>query len=108
MNCRNALEKIMKEHGITQVELADMVGYRGQTSISGALQRDMKISTLYMLVDAMGYDLVLIDRESKIERVGMIQLDDSPYVPKRRLSPKSRKAAPAVPDPEQPEQPDAD
>ena len=37
MNCRLALEQIMKEKGIVQKDLAKLVGMKRQTNVSEAL-----------------------------------------------------------------------
>jgi hypothetical protein len=50
---------MMKERGITQGQLAKMLGYRGQTNICETLKRDIKISKFARFADAMGYEVIV-------------------------------------------------
>lgn len=59
MKARDAIDKIKKERGVTQAELAKLAGMTGQTTVSEYLKRDMKISVFVRLVNALGYDVVL-------------------------------------------------
>lgn len=77
MKCRDAIEQIMKETGTTQTALAGRVGMRGQTNVSEALKRDMKVSLVAKFAEAMGYELVLVKRKPGRKEEGRIVIDNS-------------------------------
>ena len=75
MNCRLALEQIMKEKGIAQKDLAALVGMKRQTNVSEAFKRDMKVSLVARFADALGYELVLVKKKSGRKEDGRIKID---------------------------------
>ena len=75
MNCRLSLEHIMKEKGITQKDLAALVGMKRQTNVSEAFKRDMKVSLVARFADALGYELVLVKEKGGRKEDGRIKID---------------------------------
>ena len=67
MDTKNENEVIrvaMKARGLTQTALAEKVG-TAQTSLSNAINRSrMSVQWLKKLLDAMGYDLMVVDRKT--------------------------------------------
>lgn len=59
MNGTQIIKMLMKESGITQTQIAVLVGMQRQTNVSDALQRDIKASLLAKFADALGYELVI-------------------------------------------------
>ncbi len=84
MNYRNAFETIMKEKGINQTELASKAGMRNQSNISEAFKRDMKISLVCKIANALGYDVVLVSQSKRGRKTeGALYIEDVPYIGKR-------------------------
>lgn len=72
MNTRDAVKQVMKETKTTQVQLAKLLGYSGQSSVAQRLKSDMQISTLAAMMDAMGYEVVLQKKKQGKRSVGQI------------------------------------
>lgn len=62
MKANDIVKNLMKERNLTQVELTKIMGKTSQSAISGALNRDMKISTLVSFLDALNCTLVIKDK----------------------------------------------
>lgn len=56
---REIILRIMKEAGVTQAEIAPLVGMKNQKNVSAALQHDMKVSLFIKMLAAMGYEIVI-------------------------------------------------
>lgn len=65
MEIKEAIKCIMKGKGITQTALAERLGCK-QNNISMYIKSNMaiKVENLVKLVNACGYDIVLINREN--------------------------------------------
>lgn len=66
MTEKEALRLAMYNRKITQRQLAKLAGYKYQSSITNMLNvtRDsLRVSTVCRVFDAMGYDLLLVDRD---------------------------------------------
>lgn len=50
---------LMKEAGLTQEQLAKLVGMRRQSNVSEALIRDMKYSIFVKMANSMGYEVII-------------------------------------------------
>ena len=58
------LKKAMKERGLVQVTLAERLGMQ-QSSLCGNLNRSrIGMDVFRSILDAMGYDVVIVDRET--------------------------------------------
>lgn len=57
------IKQRLVEKGKTVSELAWLIGISRQ-SLCESLERDMRISTVYKVADALGYDLVFRDRKT--------------------------------------------
>jgi hypothetical protein len=62
MKANDIVKNLMKERNLTQGELTKIMGKTSQSAISGALNRDMKISTLVSFLDALNCTLVIKDK----------------------------------------------
>lgn len=64
-NAPSLVKQAIKARGYTQAMLAEQIGYNGQNSIAMALNgRNMQINVLAMMLDALGFDLIIKDRNS--------------------------------------------
>lgn len=59
MRANEAIKSIMKEQGITQDRMAEMIGAKWQSGVSGVLNRDMKVSSFVKYANVLGYEVVL-------------------------------------------------
>lgn len=75
MNGRNVIEAIMEKKGTTQGELAKLVGFPGQSTVSEKLKRDIKISVFIKMVNALGYEVIVRERGQGRKHKGDIILD---------------------------------
>ena len=75
MNGRNVIEAIMEKKGATQGELAKLVGFPGQSTVSEKLKRDIKVSVFIKMVNALGYEIVVREKTQGRKRNGEILLD---------------------------------
>lgn len=67
MNAVETIKAVMKAKKITQAKLAERAGYRSQSNVTGMLNRgggNLHCSSLFEMLDAMGCDLVVRDREN--------------------------------------------
>ena len=63
MNEKQIIREAMKVRGLTQAMLADAAGMKGQSNVSEVLRgQTTKTQTLVKLLDAMGFDLIVKDR----------------------------------------------
>jgi transcriptional regulator with XRE-family HTH domain len=56
---REEILRLMKETGITQTQLAKLLGMKNQSNVSEALKRDLKYSLFESMVDALGYEIII-------------------------------------------------
>jgi hypothetical protein len=56
---REEIERVMKESGINQTQLAKLIGMKNQSNVSEALKRDMKYSLFVGMIEAMGYEIII-------------------------------------------------
>ena len=75
MNAKEIIVNVMKEKGINQTMLAKMLGVTGQSTVSMALKRDMKISVYAWYLDAMGYELVVRKKSAGRKGEGVYVVD---------------------------------
>ena len=73
LEIRKQIKNIMAEEGITQRELSDMSGISFVT-INSLIndRRDARLSSLEMVVEALGYEIVLIPKNDGDERNGRL------------------------------------
>lgn len=73
MNEKEVIRRVMKAKGVTQEELRKMCGYTSQGVISNLLNRSksMRVDILVRMLDLMGYDVMVFDRESG-EKIGKL------------------------------------
>ena len=64
-NAGDLVKQAMKARSITQIMLANRLGYKGQNSISMTLNgHNMQVNVLAMMLDELGFDLIIKDRNS--------------------------------------------
>ena len=61
MKAGEAIKVAMKGDSLTQIKLAEKLGYKGQAAVGNVLTREnaMKVESLLKMAHAMGYDVVL-------------------------------------------------
>jgi transcriptional regulator with XRE-family HTH domain len=77
MNEKQIVREAMKVRGLTQAMLADAAGLKNQSNVSEILRgQTLKTQTLVKLLDAMGFDLIIKDRNgSNRENVWKVEFD---------------------------------
>lgn len=74
-NIKAIIKSAMANRNYTQAALAKDAGWKNQSSLSTAINRDNpSLETIVRIMDAMGYDIVIKDRKNQttswpIERV---------------------------------------
>lgn len=64
MTASEAIKGIAKSSGITQREIAELCGLKGQTNVSEALRHDMRVSMLVRLAGALNCEVRIVDKNS--------------------------------------------
>lgn len=61
MKSNEVVRSIMSSDGITQMELANKLGYKTQSGVGNALSREngMRVDVFVKMMNAMGYDVVV-------------------------------------------------
>lgn len=61
MKSNEAVRAVMSADGITQMELANKLGYKTQSGVGNALSREngMRVDVFVKMMNAMGYDVVV-------------------------------------------------
>lgn len=77
MNEKQIVREAMKVRGLTQAMLADAAGLKNQSNVSEILRgQTLKTQTLVKLLDAMGFDLIIKDRNgSNRENVWKVEYE---------------------------------
>lgn len=76
MKNSEAIKALMKETGVSQVQLAKYIGVKGQSNISEAIKNNVKSTmTLIAMAEAMGYEVVLQKKRPGKRPDGQIVLD---------------------------------
>ena len=70
MTGTEALRYAMYEKHLSQQKVADLAGYLRQTNVSGVLRsNNPRIDNMVRILNACGYDLVMVDREKPGEQI---------------------------------------
>lgn len=61
MKSNEAVRAVMSADGITQMELANKLGYKTQSGVGNALSREngMRVDVFVKMMNAMGYDVIV-------------------------------------------------
>ena len=61
MKSNEVVRAVMSADGITQMELAKKLGYKTQSGVGNALNREngMRVDVFVKMMNAMGYDVVV-------------------------------------------------
>ena len=61
MKSNEVVRAVMSADGITQMELANKLGYKTQSGVGNALSREngMRVDVFIKMMNAMGYDVVV-------------------------------------------------
>lgn len=62
MKANAIIKNLMSNRKITQGDLTVMMNMKSQSAVSGALGRDMKISTLLRFLNCMDCDVIVRDK----------------------------------------------
>ena len=64
MNEKNVVREVMKLRGWSQQKLADELGFKRQTNVSGLLNssNSMRVDNFFKLLDKMGCEIVVRDK----------------------------------------------
>ncbi|MEG0898489.1 MAG: helix-turn-helix transcriptional regulator [Oscillospiraceae bacterium] len=77
MNEQDIIREAMKSRSYTQAMLADMLGYKGQNSVAQRLSGgDMRIGTFIKFLNALGYEVVVRDKNRSNKENTWIVGDD--------------------------------
>lgn len=66
MHHKDIIKELLKINNKTQMELAEMTGYTNQANIGMALKRDIRISSLVHILNALGYTVVIQPKKKKL------------------------------------------
>lgn len=71
MDAKEAIREAMKVCGWSQEKLAKACGMKGQSNVTGVLNRgsSMRVDVLLRMVNAMGFEVILRDTRGKSEFV---------------------------------------
>ena len=61
MKSNDVVRSVMSSDGITQMELANKLGYKTQSGVGNALSREngMRVDVFVKMMNAMGYDVIV-------------------------------------------------
>ena len=61
MKSNEVVRAVMANDGITQMELANKLGYKTQSGVGNALSREngMRVDVFVKMMNAMGYDVIV-------------------------------------------------
>ena len=73
MESKDIIRRCMKAKGVTQEELAKLMGYSSQSGVTGILNRhkSMRVSNLVYMLNILGYEIIVADKETG-ERIGKV------------------------------------
>ncbi len=79
MKAKQAVREIMEKTGMSQAKLAAKCGMKGQTNVTGILNRceSLRLDKLNQMVSAMGYKIMIVPDSVK-GRDGWYDVDDMP------------------------------
>ena len=70
MTGKEAMRYAMSEKHVTQQEVANRAGYVRQTNVSEVLRSEnARVDNMVRILNACGYDLVMVDREDPEKQV---------------------------------------
>lgn len=58
------IKHAMEQRHISQIKLAQMLGYKTQSGISERLRGDLRVKTAVKVLDILGYDMIISDRNN--------------------------------------------
>lgn len=64
MKAKEIIKGVMAKRNITQGDITKLMDMKSQSAVSGALNRDMKITTLNRFLSALNCELIIRDKES--------------------------------------------
>lgn len=76
MTAREVVLEILKEKGLTQSDLAKMVGLRNQSNVSETLKREIKVSVFVKFLNALGYRVVIEKKTRGRQEDGLMVLTE--------------------------------
>lgn len=68
MTTIDMVKKVMRKSGVTQIKLADMLGYKGQSGLASLFRsQDMRFGTLTEMLNACGYTIEIKNPSGEVE-----------------------------------------
>lgn len=64
MKAKDIIKTVMTDRRITQGDITKLMDMKSQSAVSGALNRDMKITTLNRFLSALDCELVIKDKKT--------------------------------------------
>lgn len=71
------IKNILKQQQISQQQLAENLGYKTQSAISERLRGDLRVGTAIKILDYLGYDMVIVDRNDHENSWKVVDLNTS-------------------------------
>lgn len=59
MKRKDAIKAAMRDVGVTQDVLAEMLGYSGQNSVASAIGRNISMDKFEDIIDKLGFEIVI-------------------------------------------------
>ena len=59
------IKNAIKQQQISQQQLAERLGYKTQSAISERLRGDLRVGTAIKILDYLGYDMIIVDRNDR-------------------------------------------
>lgn len=78
MKVQSVVRNVMKSRKMSQADVATACGMKGQSSIAMMLQgKSMRVDSLLRVLNACGYDLVVLDRGGKQKPMKVTDEDEA-------------------------------
>jgi len=75
-NTHDIVKQALKARNYTYAKFAEILGYNGPSSITSALSgRNMQINVLAMMLDELGFDIIVKDRSNPEENTWKINIE---------------------------------
>ena len=68
MKINEAIRKIMKTKGITQMQMKNSLGYKSQSNVAGRLKSDMQMSNVVEFLNVLNYEIVIQPKSTRGKR----------------------------------------
>lgn len=69
------IKKAIKQQQISQQQLAERLGYKTQSAVSERLRGDLRVGTAIKMLDCLGYDMIIVDRNDSENSWKVVELN---------------------------------